>query len=91
MEVINPVVEMLAAMLVSKYAGAVAVFAVISGVITACRFAFKLIPQLVAIYVAITPSVEDDGKAKEVEESKWYKTGLLVVDTLFSIKFPKKK
>lgn len=91
MEVINPVVEMLAAMLASKYAGAVAVFAVVSGIITACRFVFKLIPQFIAIYTQITPSAEDDGLSKQVEESKWYKTVALVIDSLFSLKLPKKK
>lgn len=90
MEAIKPFIELLIGTLAGKYGNVLSVFVVMFAVIGALRTVFKLVPQLVKIVTDATPSQSDDQAASNIENSKFYKVAVLILDYVASIKLPKK-
>jgi hypothetical protein len=90
MEAIKPFIELLIGTLAGKYGNVLSVLAVMFAVIGALRTVFKLVPQLVKIVTDSTPSQADDAAPSNIENSKFYKVAVLILDYVASIKLPKK-
>jgi hypothetical protein len=88
-EIIKPFIEVLISALAGKFGIVVQIMAVAAPIILGIKTLTKLIPGLVKIVVDATPSKEDDSLPAKIEEAKWYKALLLILDFLTSIKLKK--
>jgi hypothetical protein len=76
--------------LVEAYLGDKGFFVQLVSIVGTLRLIIKPVMSLIEVYVAATPSKEDDLLPSKIMGSKLYKQISFVLDYLLSIKLPKK-
>ena len=88
-EILKPVFELMASVVLGKFGWAVQAFAVVFIVLNVVNGVLELIPAIIKIYTDATPSKEDDALADKVMNNKIVKTIKEIVKFLMPI-FKKK-
>jgi hypothetical protein len=81
LELIKPLIEV--------YLGHLGFLVQLVAIVGSLRLAIKPLMSLIDVYVKSTPSPKDDGLVLEIEQSKFYKGLIFVLDYIFSIKIKK--
>lgn len=88
-EILKPLFEAMAAVILGKFGAAAQVFAVLFVICNVINGILTLVPAVIKVYTDATPSKDDDGLADKVMNNKIVKTISEVIKFLLPI-FKKK-